>query len=380
MKDSETLQEEQGWDIIIGNPPYIDYRKIDEKTKEKLALSSQAYNTSKTASLFAYFIESAAKNIHHKGYISFINPISYICADSGKGIRQFIDENLNLHSFIDVSHFKVFNASAYTCINTFVQFDCECKFAIANDSESLYKIPLKKMPKDKIENLVLSLDDIVAKISRSNHPKLVSFCKIFCALSIAGFRKDVTSVQSQMNVPFLESSDIFQYTFNDNKFLCNKTSYYTQDKISLFLDNELIFIARMTNQIRACIAPKGYFGGKVNVLCEFKVDKKYILGILNSGLINYFYPKKYFAAHMQGGAFGFDTMSVGSLPIPKITDSNRHLAEKITCLVEEILESKAKDSKADITHLQSQIDSFVYALYELDSKEIAIIESLKESK
>lgn len=74
----------------------------------------------------------------------------------------------------------------------------------------------------------------------------------------------------------------------------------------------------------------------MNVLYDFKVDKRYILGFLNSKLMSYFYAQKYFASHMQGGAFGFDTLSVGNLPIPKPNSLNQNLADEIINLVDKI--------------------------------------------
>ena len=73
-------------------------------------------------------------------------------------------------------------------------------------------------------------------------------------------------------------------------------------------------------------------------------------------MLSYFYAKKYFASHLQGGAFGFDTLSVGSLPISKIHSKNKAKADKIIYLVDKILESKAKDSSTDTAELESKID------------------------
>ena len=368
-----------GFDIIIGNPPYIDYRSIDENTKISLQKNSFVYTNSKRGSIFVYFIEKAAKLIHKQGYCIFINPINYICQDSGAGIREFIDNNLCLISMIDVSSFKVFNsASTYTCINCFTHKSQELKeinFGRANCEEELNNIALEKFPQSKIENLSILLDSITTKIFKANYPQLSSFCDIFCALSIAGFRNDVKNKKTKDNVPFLESSDIQKYDYKPGKFLHNAVSYYSTEKIKIFEDSEIIFMARMTNFIRCCIAPKAYFGGKVNILHNFKLDRKFILGVLNSKLINYFYAKKYFASHMQGGAFGFDTLSVGSLPIPKITKANQRIVNEIVALVDKILESKAKDSTASTKKLESQIDFLVYKLYSLTDEEIKIIES-----
>ena len=74
---------------------------------------------------------------------------------------------------------------------------------------------------------------------------------------------------------------------------------------------------------------------------------------------------------MQGGAFGFDTLSVGNLPIPKITKENQNLADEIINLVDKILDFKKADK--DITELESKIDDLVYQLYNLSDDEIKLI-------
>ncbi len=109
-----------GFDCIIGNPPYIDYRKIDEKTKIFLSKFSSVYKKSKEGSIFVYFIERASQLIIKHGEISFINPIAYLCKPTDHGIRDYIDKNLKITMLIDLSNIKIFeSASTYTCINIF---------------------------------------------------------------------------------------------------------------------------------------------------------------------------------------------------------------------------------------------------------------------
>ncbi|EJB40624.1 type II restriction-modification enzyme [Helicobacter pylori Hp A-4] len=78
---------------------------------------------------------------------------------------------------------------------------------------------------------------------------------------------------------------------------------------------------------------------------------------------------------MQGGAFGFDTLSVETLPIPQITEKNQELAQKITDYAERILKSKEKDPKANTQGLEKEIDALVYQLYNLTDEEIKTIEN-----
>ena len=367
--------EFMGFDLVVGNPPYIDYRKIDEQTKGVLAKNSVIYKDNKEGSIYVYFIERSKEILSKNGSMIFINPISYICQEAGFGLRNFIDKNLSLNLMLNVSNLKVFDSAAtYTCINHFTHKNKECKtlkFGVVKEKGDLSTINLQEIEQCKIENLSLLLNPITTKIFKANYPKLNEFCEIFCGLSKAGFRASVKFDKKETNRPFLEASDIFRYEFKQGKFLSQIPFYYSQDKINIFENKEIIFMARMTNFIRCCVAPSGYFGGKVNVLYDFKVDKRYILGLLNSKLMSYFYAQKYFASHMQGGAFGFDTLSVGNLPIPKITKENQNLVNEIINLVDKILDFKKADK--DITELESKIDDLVYQLYNLRDDEIKLI-------
>ncbi|MGL2668631.1 DUF7149 domain-containing protein [Helicobacter pylori] len=370
-----------GFDCIIGNPPYIDYRKIDEKTKIFLSKFSSVYKKSKEGSIFVYFIERASQLIIKHGLISFINPIAYLCKPTDYGIRDYIDKNLKIIMLIDLSNIKIFeSASTYTCINIFKRENKknEILFLRSDDLNELSnnKDDFLKIPDVNIEHISIFLDPISRHIAERFKTQLGDFCKIFCGLSKTGFRSDVINTNSEKSVYFLESSDIYRYYVNDfgKKFLKRIDDYFSQEKQEIFEQQDIIFMTRMTNQIRCVVVPLGVYGGKVNILYDFRIDRFLILGVLNSKLMTYFYKKKFFPTHMQGGAFGFDTLSVETLPIPQITPKNQELAHKITDCTERILKSKEKDPKANTQGLEKEIDALVYQLYNLTDEEIKIIE------
>ncbi len=371
-----------GFDCIIGNPPYIDYRKIDEKTKIFLSKFSSVYKKSKEGSIFVYFIERASQLIIKHGEISFINPIAYLCKPTDHGIRDYIDKNLKITMLIDLSNIKIFeSASTYTCINIFKRENKknEILFLRSDDLNELSsnKDDFLKIPDVNIEHISIFLDPISRHIAERFKTQLGDFCKIFCGLSKTGFRSDVINTNSEKSVYFLESSDIYRYYVNDfgKKFLKRIDDYFSQEKQEIFEQQDIIFMTRMTNQIRCVVVPLGVYGGKVNILYDFRIDRFLILGVLNSKLMTYFYKKKFFPTHMQGGAFGFDILSVETLPIPQITEKNQELAQKITDCAERILKSKEKDPKANTQGLEKEIDALVYQLYNLTDEEIKIIEN-----
>ncbi|WP_416136805.1 Eco57I restriction-modification methylase domain-containing protein [Helicobacter pylori] len=370
-----------GFDCIIGNPPYIDYRKIDQKTKIFLSKFSSVYKKSKEGSIFVYFIERASQLIIRHGEISFINPIAYLCKPTDHGIRDYIDKNLKITMLIDLSNIKIFeSASTYTCINIFKRENKknEILFQRYDDFTELSsnKDDFLKIPSVNIEHISIFLDPISRHIAERCKTQLGDFCKIFCGLSKTGFRSDVINTNNKKVFIFLESSDICRYYVNDfgKKFLKRIDDYFSQEKRQIFESQDIIFMTRMTNQIRCVVVPLGVYGGKVNILHDFRIDRFLILGVLNSKLMTYFYKKKFFPTHMQGGAFGFDTLSVETLPIPQITKSNQPTADKIIALVDKILKVKEKDPKANTLDLEKEIDALVYQLYNLTDEEIKIIE------
>ena len=82
----EVFIENDGFDIVIGNPPYVDYRKIDNITKKFLEKNSISAKYTKMASLYVYFIEKGIKLCNTIGNLIYINPYQYLSADSGIGM------------------------------------------------------------------------------------------------------------------------------------------------------------------------------------------------------------------------------------------------------------------------------------------------------
>jgi hypothetical protein len=99
---------------------------------------------------------------------------------------------------------------------------------------------------------------------------------------------------------------------------------------------------------------------------------KYILGILNSKLID-FYVKTYVHLYSDTG-FLLSNQYVERIPNPPLTTQNQPIANKIITLVDQILSAKNQNPDADTSHLEKQIDQLVYKLYDLTEEEIKIIE------
>lgn len=326
----DVFKEKGGFDIVIGNPPYVDYRKIDNVTKNYLDRNSYCYKNVKTASLYVYFIEKGLSLCNSNGSLIYINPYQYLSADSGIGLRRFIfNNNISINKLIDVSNIRVFSsAQTYTCINMFsYTTHKQIKFYRPEDINNLefnYKdLDYIKYKNNNEHKIILNTNPIIEKLECVN-TRLGDYVKIFCGLSMTGMGKktvleeEIPLERRNYYVPFITTKDFDRNTYVITKYIDKK--FYSPDVQNEFEKSEHIFIGRMTKKIRANILPKGIYCGKVNCIYNTLLSKKYIVSFLNSNLINYYYLIKNESKHQDGGYFGMDIPSL--LDIPFIVNSS----------------------------------------------------------
>ena len=364
-----------GFDIVIGNPPYIDYRRIDEATKAGLAKYA-SYQIEKKGSLYVYFIERGLGLLKAGARLYFINPYQYLSAESGRGIRSFLIPKHRIERIVDVSNIKVFDAaSTYTCINIIQKNSLQEDIVLSRpDSLAYLDNHITKVAKatfiDKpYYTITLSTNNLVEKIEQAKYT-LSDVCSIFCGLSKTGFRDYVsTSKENNDYRVFVESKQIYRYVTDSKKYIDSTIFSYNAMKA---FGTPCLFMTRMTSHCRVGIAKTGETAGKVNVLHDFKrYDILFILALLNSKLVDYYYRITNESKHLNGGALPFDTESVKVIPIP---DASKAQQEEIEAIVKNILSRKNTALTADTTDLEYQIDKKIYELYGLCSEEIEEVE------
>lgn len=370
----EVFIENDGFDIVIGNPPYVDYRKIDKITKDYLDGNSISAKYSKMASLYVYFIEKGIKLYNQIGNLIYINPYQYLSADSGIGIRKFIfDNNIGINKIIDVSHIKVFStADTYTCINNFDNgYKENIKLYKPENIYSLEKnikiLDYENCRKEKDNKIILNDNKIVDKMDKIN-TTLEDYADIFCGSSTSGLNKVIInpteyaiSSEKEKYVPFLMTSDFSRYEYTVNKYIPKEVFGLNLQKY--FNENDNIFVGRMTKEIRAVIVDKGIFCGKVNCLTNIKIDREVLWAILNSELITYYYQIKNESKHLSGGYFGMDIPSIKSIPIIIPDDA---ICRQIKNLIR-------------LNNIE-EINNIVYKLYEISNEEIKVIRGEENDK
>ena len=102
-----------GFDIVIGNPPYVRQEKIREL---KPILQAQYDCYMSTADLYVYFYECGLCLLKEKGLLIYITSNKYFRTNYGKKLRQFLNEHSTIRQLIDFGDAPVFTAVAYPSI------------------------------------------------------------------------------------------------------------------------------------------------------------------------------------------------------------------------------------------------------------------------
>lgn len=103
-----------GFDIVIGNPPYVRHAKI-KNIKPFLKRNYQTFRGA--ADLYVYFFEKGLKLLKNGGRFGFISSNKFIKVDYGKSLRKFISEETIFKNYLDLTYDDIFlEATTYPSV------------------------------------------------------------------------------------------------------------------------------------------------------------------------------------------------------------------------------------------------------------------------
>jgi type I restriction-modification system DNA methylase subunit len=135
----------EGFDFVIGNPPYVN---THDMTKETAQFLKKNFNTTKTGvyNIFYAFVEQGYNYLKDTGFLSYIVPNNFMTIKSAILLREMIRNNKSLYSILDFADNMVFRpVRTYNCIITLSK---------APRNEFKYYVAEKT---DEIENLLNSI-------------------------------------------------------------------------------------------------------------------------------------------------------------------------------------------------------------------------------
>jgi len=403
-----------GFDCVIGNPPYVNIRNMSQYlTNEEMTYFLNKFKSAyKCYDMYVLFIEQSLNLLNNKGLFGYIIPNKIAIMEYSEKIRELLLKTVSITEIVDISNLNIFgkNVSVYPYLLFF-----DKKHSIKNKISYKYIFNVSDLSKQNSKEIeqVSFLENNKFAFTFDNEKNFinnntVSILKDVCDVQggITGFMatkmKDCLIDDSKVGLDFVVTGNIDRYSISLGNVRYIKSFYnmpkmikkniITDGKWDLFTAKKII-IGGMTKCIEAHYDDTGLAVGVGVYSCiNFKINPLFLLAILNSKFVTYYFRQTFQAKHLAGGYLAINVSQLEQIPIPKVDLTNKKLKaqhDKIVELVDQMLEIQKQlhsaktesdkqfyQKKADI--IDKQIDTLVYELYELTPEEIKIIEGANE--
>jgi methylase of polypeptide subunit release factors len=115
LKEDIQIKKNNGFDLILGNPPYVCSRNMDERTKELM----QNWSTCKTGhpDLYIPFFQIGYELLTDNGILGYITVNTFLHSVNGRAIREYFTEKKVLLKIVDFRDEQIFKSRmTYTCL------------------------------------------------------------------------------------------------------------------------------------------------------------------------------------------------------------------------------------------------------------------------
>ena len=395
-----------GFDIVIGNPPYVFARNSEEKGMsqddkttyyKKFALAKYQIN------LYHLFVEQGVNLLNLKGIFTFIIPNNWMTINTNKYFRKYVLSKSN----IKITNFykKVFeNADVDSSILIFTNND---KHPIVTLSEVLTLGDVSKV-KDITSDSLLSNKDYVINIELFKNDEYYDIMSKMEANSIllkdisvvkAGLKayevgKGVPSQTEEMKknrcyhsvykmdntyYPYICGRDVKRYLISWEKqeyLKYGDNLAAPRGDWKLFSSPRILvrqIPSKLPYSINACYTDEIILND-INsmIIYDIRCNPLYLLGILNSKPLSFWFAHKF--GKLQRGLFPqFKVNELSIFPIPHASNAQQ---DELSHLVMKILSIKKEDINVNTSELETIIDLKVAELYNLSLDDTKIIEKI----
>jgi hypothetical protein len=368
--DSEKWEDQKGFNVIIGNPPYGDI--LSEKEKEYLVNSGYCAGGGGNNDIFRFFTERGRFILRSKSDLSFILPNTYFVGSKYQNFRNCVTSYFELSEVINFGINKVFGVDVYSSILKIRKNENE-----EERKQNYMKIAPDVNPSDlqirKVHFLTIAQTGWIQKdwivettlYKKILNSKIANELKDICIIKDAGINYQRVGVgwqnrtksklqqrilydgnrQHKKDIPYIKGEDFNRYTFSD-EFLYKR--WLRHNYKDLIKDNEVVafgaeilnapekIVTRQTSDVIVGTIDnaKLYTGRSVHstVLKKgTKYSSKYVLSLLNSKLISFVYQE---LARERGRAQAQVKLNkLKVLPIRRIDFSDRSQKAKHAQLV-----------------------------------------------
>ncbi|MCK9201594.1 MAG: Eco57I restriction-modification methylase domain-containing protein [Gallionella sp.] len=393
----EVLNDEgafEGFDVAVGNPPYIDSETMAKTMTEAREYYAKTYATTKgNWDLFVPFIELCHR-ICPSQLVSLIIPNKWLGAPYSTESRNTYKGTLI--QLLDFSEVEVFAEAGVSAIVVF--FDTTEKNVVIKKYSNSFETEFE----NEIDNIecIEPLSPITSKcftflqsiaqktIKLSEHYEIHDSASTADAYLIKELVHNLENEQ-EAGVAKLVTTGTVQKYFS--RWGESSTSYL-KEKYGNPVVTRMDYKAQFPNKASVMFQPKvvvtgmrylrgfldikgdEYLAGKTTRIALAKEEGyglKVLLALINSRFLSFYLSESHKSASM-GGGINISPELIGNLPIPK--NISRESKEKVENWADKISLAKMANPQMDTSNLENEIDQLVYALYGLTPEEIALVE------
>ncbi len=305
---------ENGFHIVIGNPPYITYKGkevvdiSDEEVKRLISLypNSAEYKVNS----YALFTEKGVNLLAKNGTLSYIIPSTILQNEYLKKIRKYLITKYHITQIVSFAN-KVFEAvtdSIILFVDNKYSKESECQAIRKNnldftmlDDVKIY--PIKKW-NDEQNDFIINLktnseEDTLLDLVEVKCEFIDDFLEVYVGIVANGIKKFLSDRKLDSNhKKYLQGKHIENFELKPESLFINfiKDELHSNTDESVYLQKEKILVRKTGNRLIAVLDNQKYFTDQsiYNLYPKKgkKVDLYFITGLLNSKLLEYYFNKK----------------------------------------------------------------------------------------
>jgi len=305
-KEFPEIMQNGGFDVVVGNPPYVEARSLEQIYVDFYRLN---YKTSgNRINTFSLFIEKSVNLVNENGFIGMIIHRNLIRSNDYEKTRSFMLQNTKIKSilsfgigvFEEVTGEMVVFTLQKSLNNNETNEVRVYKFdkIIQNIEPEIFEQKIFEKSIGKRFNIYLNSNviNLLEKITKDTHP-LNTIAISLQGIIVGNEKKYVSdSKLTEKYKPILRGRDISRYNYAIPKefvYYEQGTSVLTRGKTpDLFEKDEKILTQHVAKSIVATLdTEKKYFLQTINSITSLteSISNKYLLGLLNSTTINFYY-------------------------------------------------------------------------------------------
>ena len=166
QSEYKTILLNGGFDIVLGNPPYVQLQTMEANIKNYY---SSKYQAKSMVDIYQLFYEKALDLLNPRGIIGFITSNKWMRAGYGEATRKLFTEKANIHGIIDLGGGVFESATVDTNIifynkipieERILTFPARFPLKIRLQAKAIKPINYRK-PIEELKNLVLNDDSVI---------------------------------------------------------------------------------------------------------------------------------------------------------------------------------------------------------------------------